>query len=102
MTRSQDKWFYGLLGATALIFAYLIGYVFWVAPVAQLQAGGLAQKIFYFHVPAAYAMYLCGAVCCVASAMSLATSALCDWVRSRWASSTTCATVPATRLDAWC
>ena len=71
MTRSQDKWFYGLLGATALIFAYLIGYVFWVAPVAQLQAGGLAQKIFYFHVPAAYAMYLCGAVCCVASAMYL-------------------------------
>jgi heme exporter protein C len=70
--RQTDQLFYGLLAVTAAIFAYLIGYVFLVAPVAQLQAGGLAQKIFYFHVPAAYAMYLCGTVCCVSSALYLA------------------------------
>jgi heme exporter protein C len=72
VTGSRDKWFYALLAATVAVFAYLIGYVFWVAPVAQLQAGGLAQKIFYFHVPAAYAMYLCGGVCFLASALYLA------------------------------
>jgi len=41
------------------------------APVAQEAAGGLTQKILYFHAPAAYAMYLCGAVCCLASALYL-------------------------------
>ncbi len=71
MPRSKDPLFYALLAATTAVFIYLIAYVFLVAPVAQLQAGGLAQKIFYFHVPAAYAMYLCGTVCCVASAMYL-------------------------------
>ena len=60
-----------LLAATAATFLYLIGFVFLRAPMAQLSAGGLAQKIFYFHVPAAYAMYLCGAVCLVASAAYL-------------------------------
>ena len=70
MTRPTDRLFYALLAATAAIFVYLIGYIFWVTPVAQLQAGGLAQKIFYFHVPSAYAMYLCGGVCCVASGAS--------------------------------
>ncbi|HEY4106789.1 MAG TPA: cytochrome c biogenesis protein [Polyangiaceae bacterium] len=68
----RDKLFYGLLAATAAIFVYLITFIFFKAPVAQLQAGGLAQKIFYFHVPAAYCMYLCGVVCCVASATYLA------------------------------
>ncbi|MEO8900613.1 MAG: cytochrome c biogenesis protein [Polyangiaceae bacterium] len=72
MKRQTDQLFYGLLAVTAAVFTYLISYVFLVAPIAQLQAGGLAQKIFYFHVPAAYAMYLCGTVCCVSSAMYLA------------------------------
>jgi len=66
----------GLLTATwaltALTFAALILFVFLKVPVAQPQAGGIAQKIFYFHVPAAYALYLCGAVCFVASALYLA------------------------------
>lgn len=61
-----------LLAITALCFAGLIAFVFFKTPVAQLQAGGLAQKIFYFHVPSAYAMYLSGAVCFVASALYLA------------------------------
>ena len=61
----------GGLAVTALIFIALILFVFLKVPVAQPQAGGLAQKIFYFHVPAAYALYLCGAVCFIASAMYL-------------------------------
>ena len=60
-----------LLCATAVVFAYLICFIFLRTPMAQLGAGGLAQKIFYFHVPAAYAMYLSGVLCCVASAAYL-------------------------------
>jgi heme exporter protein C len=67
----RDLAFYGLLGLTALSFFVLIAFVFFVAPEAQPQAGGLAQKIFYFHVPAAYAMYVSGAVCFIASAFYL-------------------------------
>jgi heme exporter protein C len=80
----KDLVFYGLLGLTAVAFAVLIGFVFLVAPEAQPQAGGLAQKIFYFHVPAAYAMYVAGAVCFIASAMYLAGP---SDVRDAWAKS---------------
>lgn len=72
MQSRKDLVFYGLLGLTLIAFAVLIGFVFLVAPAAQPQAGGLAQKIFYFHVPAAYAMYVSGAVCFGASALYLA------------------------------
>ena len=72
MQSRKDLVFYGLLGLTLIAFAVLIGFVFLVAPEAQPQAGGLAQKIFYFHVPAAYAMYVSGAVCFGASALYLA------------------------------
>jgi heme exporter protein C len=61
-----------LWAVTSLTFVALILFVFLKVPVAQPQAGGLAQKIFYFHVPAAYALYLCGAVCFIASALYLA------------------------------
>ncbi len=61
-----------LLGLTAAVFFVHIYLIFMVTPPAQAAAGGLAQKIFYFHVPAAYAMYLSGAVCFVASALYLA------------------------------
>jgi len=70
MTRA-DRIFWALLLATALVFAVEIAFVFLKVPAAQLPAGGLAQKIFYFHVPAAYAMYLSGAVGFVASALYL-------------------------------
>ena len=56
-----------LVAATLGVFLWLIQFVFFKAPVAQAEAGGLAQKIFYFHVPSAYAMYLCGVVCLVSS-----------------------------------
>lgn len=61
-----------LLGLTAAVFFVHIYLIFLVAPPAQAAAGGLAQKIFYFHVPAAYAMYLSGVVCFLASALYLA------------------------------
>jgi heme exporter protein C len=60
-----------LLAATTVAFACLIANIFLVTPAAQAAAGGLAQKIFYFHVPAAYAMYLSGVVCLAASAAYL-------------------------------
>jgi heme exporter protein C len=67
----RDSAYLGLLALTGAVFLYLIYFVFLVAPTAELAAGGVAQRIFYFHVPAAYAMYLSGVVCCVASAAYL-------------------------------
>lgn len=69
---------------TALSFFVLISYIFWVTPEAQAAAGGLAQKIFYFHVPAAYALYLSAAVCFVASGAYLIKPTV---VRDAWARS---------------
>ncbi|MBW2278351.1 MAG: cytochrome c biogenesis protein CcsA, partial [Deltaproteobacteria bacterium] len=53
----------GLLAALALAFEY--------APIeAQM---GIVQKIFYFHVPSAYTMYLAWGVCAVCSIVYLVT-----------------------------
>jgi heme exporter protein C len=73
-----------LLGTTLVVFLFLIAFVFLKVPQAQEQAGGLAQKIFYFHVPAAYAIYLSGGVCFIASAMYLygATDKRDAWARA--------------------
>jgi len=71
VTKRSDLGFYALLGVTAVTFAMLIAFVFLRVPDAQLPAGGVSQKIFYFHVPAAYAMYLCGLVGFFASAFYL-------------------------------
>ncbi|MBN2191224.1 MAG: cytochrome c biogenesis protein CcsA [Polyangiaceae bacterium] len=60
-----------LLAVTALLFSGLIPFVFLATPAAQPVAGGLAQKVFYFHVPAAYAMYLAGTACFVGSTFYL-------------------------------
>jgi heme exporter protein C len=81
MTRT-DKIFWMLLVATTLAFAVEIAFVFLKVPAAQLPAGGLAQKIFYFHVPAAYAMYLCGGVGFVGSIAYLLNA---NEVRDAWA-----------------
>jgi heme exporter protein C len=56
-----------LCGVMALVTLYL---VFVVAPIERQM--GVVQKIFYFHVPSAYGMYLGFAVCAVASAVYLA------------------------------
>jgi heme exporter protein C len=53
------------IGFVSLAAALLMA--FWYAPVAQCDAGCLTQKIFYFHVPSAYSMYLSIGVCCVGS-----------------------------------
>jgi heme exporter protein C len=73
-----------LTATSALLLCALFYSAAFYAPLAQPQAGGLAQKIFYFHVPAAYALYLCGAVCCVSSAAYLLrpTSQNNAWARS--------------------
>ncbi len=72
MSGPRSRLFPSLLCLTGAVFALLIYMIFEVAPPAQATAGGIAQKIFYFHVPAAYAMYMCGIVCFLASAAYLA------------------------------
>jgi len=67
----KDQVFWALLVATVLVFAFEIAFVFLKVPTAQPAAGGVAQKIFYFHAPAGYAMYLSGGVGFFASALYL-------------------------------
>jgi heme exporter protein C len=80
----RAPWFEALVLLTAIVFFYLVYFIFLRAPTAQVEAGGAAQKIFYFHVPAAYAMYLCGGVCFLASAAYLfgATDRRDAWARA--------------------
>ncbi|MFO0546817.1 MAG: cytochrome c biogenesis protein CcsA [Polyangiaceae bacterium] len=56
--------------ATAATILYTIHVVFYRVPTEATM--GVVQKIFYFHVPAAYAMYLGAAACFVGSAGYLA------------------------------
>lgn len=65
-----DIGFYALLALTAAACLVTIHIVFLKAPVEATM--GIVQKIFYFHVPAAYAMYVGAAVCFVGSAGYLA------------------------------
>ena len=50
----------------ALVSAALV-MAFEYAPVAQASAGGITQKIFYFHVPSAYVMYIGVGACVLGS-----------------------------------
>jgi heme exporter protein C len=76
-TRLQKGWdradaiFYGISALCVTSIVYAIYFIFMKTPAAQAEAGGLSQKIFYFHVPVAYGVYVCGTVCLVASAMYL-------------------------------
>jgi heme exporter protein C len=65
--RRLDAVFYSLLGATALVFVAEILLIFLRAPVEARM--GIVQKIFYFHVPAAYAVYL-GATACFGGSLA--------------------------------
>jgi heme exporter protein C len=58
---SRDYGFYALVALTAILFVVTIQWVFLKAP-NELRMG-IVQKIFYFHVPSAYCMYL-GATAC--------------------------------------
>jgi heme exporter protein C len=69
--RTRDVLFYALLGATVVAISALTLFVFLRVPEAQPQAGGIAQKIFYFHVPSAYGLYGSGVVCFLGSAAYL-------------------------------
>jgi heme exporter protein C len=68
----KDSLFYALSAAFAVFLTITIVKIFLGTPSAQLTAGGLAQKIFYFHVPVAFGVYVSGAVCFIASAIYLA------------------------------
>ena len=63
--RPIDVVFYALVGVTACVFVGEIFYVFLKVPTEARM--GIVQKIFYFHVPSAYAMYLGAAACFVGS-----------------------------------
>lgn len=75
--RLQKRWeradavFYGIAALCVSSLLYAIYFVFMNTPAAQAAAGGLAQKIFYFHVPVAYGVYVCGGICLWASAAYL-------------------------------
>jgi heme exporter protein C len=68
--RAGSPFFYLLLAAAAAMTVVTIRMIFFTAPVEATM--GIVQKIFYFHVPAAYSMYLGAAACCVGSAAYLA------------------------------
>jgi heme exporter protein C len=61
---------YALLGLTAAIMMVELYLIFVSAPVEASM--GIVQKVFYFHVPGAYAMYIGLGVSAVASAVYLA------------------------------
>ncbi len=62
--------FLSLAGLTAVLMGVTLYAIFFVAPV-ELQMG-IVQKIFYFHVPSAYAMYIGFGLCVVGSVVFLA------------------------------
>lgn len=64
----QDQLFYGLWAITAVCFLVTVHRIV-VAPVEATM--GVVQKIFYFHVPCAYSMYIGAAACFLGSAVFL-------------------------------
>jgi heme exporter protein C len=63
------KVFFALVVLTTLSYVATIHEIFYRAPT-ELRMG-IVQKIFYFHVPSAYCMYIGAAACCVGSAAYL-------------------------------
>jgi heme exporter protein C len=63
--RPIDAFFYGLVALTAMTFVVEIGIVFLKAPIEARM--GIVQKIFYFHAPSGYAMYVGATACFVGS-----------------------------------
>ena len=67
-TRAEDRLtplFLGLVVLSSLLFIWTLNVIFLEAPVEKTM--GIVQKIFYFHVPCAYCMYLGAAACFVGS-----------------------------------
>jgi heme exporter protein C len=63
--KSYDALFFALLATSALLVLGTIHVVFLKAPIEARM--GIVQKIFYFHVPSAYAMYIGATACFVGS-----------------------------------
>jgi heme exporter protein C len=64
-TRTLDAVFYAFLALTAAAFVGEILFVFLRAPVEVRM--GIVQKIFYFHVPSWYGMYIGAGACFLGS-----------------------------------
>jgi heme exporter protein C len=63
--RTSDVVFYALLALTVVLFIADINLIFLNTPTERTM--GIVQKIFYFHVPSAYGMYIGAAACFVGS-----------------------------------
>ena len=64
--KNSDRAFYALVAVTT---ASLLVTLYWTAFRAPIEATmGIVQKIFYFHAPSGYAMYLGATACFVGSA----------------------------------
>src|ERR1700677_1502889 len=63
--RLQDRTFYALAAVTTATFVFEIFFIFLRTPIEARM--GIVQKIFYFHVPSSYAMYIGAAACLVGS-----------------------------------
>src|SRR5271154_4995651 len=61
LTRGANALFIGLLVVSTGMLVWTINYVFLVAPIEARM--GIVQKIFYFHVPSAYGMYIGAGAC---------------------------------------
>jgi heme exporter protein C len=62
---AADYGFYALVLVTTAVYVYLIHFVFYRVPTERTM--GIVQKIFYFHVPSGYAMYVGATACFVGS-----------------------------------
>ena len=62
----SDLAFYALLTVTGITFLYDIHLIFYGTPTEVTM--GIVQKIFYFHVPSAYCMYIGAGACFLGSA----------------------------------
>jgi len=67
--KTADIVFYGLFGLTALAVILDIHLIFFDTPIELTM--GIVQKIFYFHVPSAYGMYIGAGACFLGSAAYL-------------------------------
>jgi heme exporter protein C len=64
-TKPSDVAFFALMAVATALFVVTINVVFLRAPIEARM--GIVQKIFYFHVPSAYCMYIGATACCVGS-----------------------------------
>src|SRR5271154_4435627 len=63
--RGADYGFYGLVLVTTALYLFLIHFIFIAVPTEKTM--GIVQKIFYFHAPSGYAMYIGATACLVGS-----------------------------------